>query len=368
MKIISQKSVTTIFFLAVVCLNYLNANAAEETIVNKISVVYHPIKDSQEGSEEEKADHKSLPYKLQNEITRREEVLSSSTNIEITNPKEFFQNREVISVEEDFGKVRSFGWGSEDEDLKRDTNNPLDIHSRKYDKVQNDIVLRSSQLLLPKKTNVIIVIDVFRAFTTACCVLERNPTSYILTNKSTAVSHLISGLQDSFLIGKAERGVTLNYNIPNSPTRVKEVDIKGRNVFHRTEGGASGVLMSKGLGIILAAGLANADATVRYVLQLQNPEITILPMGHEGITPSLEDDICAQYIDAKFRGQTMDLAHYFADLREGPGKYFFTDDQWQYPREDFDCCMDLNRFNFAIHADVQDEYAFLRRLDEGDTQ
>jgi|GEM_PF-1268664 len=368
MKPILKTNVMPLLFLVISGLSYFSIHATEEIIDDKAGEPYQIVEVVQEVSEKEKTDHKSLSSNLENEITKREEIFPSFAAVNIKNPKEFLQKLESIPIEENFDKVQSICWDLEAEGLKGSTHNSPNIHLSEYPEVRNNTILRSSQLLIPKKLNVIIVIDVFRAFTTACYVLESNPASYILAKKSTTISQLRSKFQDPFLIGKAERGAILSYDIPNSPTRVKEVKIAGRNILHRTEGGSTGVLMSKGLGVILAAGLVNADATVRYVLQLQNPAITIIPMGHEGVTPSLEDDICAQYIHAKLKGHTMDLTPYIAALREGSGKYFFTDDQWQYPCQDFDYCIDANRFNFTIQAEVQDEYAILRRLDEGGSQ
>lgn len=221
------------------------------------------------------------------------------------------------------------------------------------------------QDLQPKRTQVVVVIDVFRAFTTACYVLADKPASYRLATKSDAISQLASPFSDPFLIGKAEKGAILAYNIPNSPTRVKERQIAGRHVLHRTEGGANGVLMAKDTDIILAAGLVNADATARYIRKLLNPKVTLLPMGHEGTTPSLEDGICAQYIQAKLQGRTIDLVQHHAALKEGSGKYFFSADQWQYPQEDFNRCLEIDHFSFSIKAEVKEGYAILTRLDEG---
>jgi 2-phosphosulfolactate phosphatase len=87
-------------------------------------------------------------------------------------------------------------------------------------------------------------------------------------------------------------------------------------------------------------------------------------MGHEGTTPSLEDDICAHYIKARLQGQTLNLEQYHAALQKGSGSYFFSGDQWQYPYEDFKCCLELNRFNYAVKAEVQGDYAILTRLEE----
>lgn len=141
---------------------------------------------------------------------------------------------------------------------------------------------------LQQSIGVTVVIDVFRAFTTAPYVLEKKPETYMLATKSTVISRLASEFPAPLLIGKPEIGATLHYNIPNSPTRVKEVQVTGQNVLHRTEGGAKGVLDAKGADLILVAGLANAEATAQYIKKLINPKVTIVPMGHEATTPSLE--------------------------------------------------------------------------------
>jgi 2-phosphosulfolactate phosphatase len=213
------------------------------------------------------------------------------------------------------------------------------------------------------KTHVTVVIDVFRAFTTACYILEDSPSTYTLTTRSAVIDRLAQSSLNPVLIGKPELGSALSYAIPNSPTRVSEIDLKNRTVFHRTEAGARGILLAKDADVILAAGFVNAEATVQYIKTLTNPELTILPMGHEGITPSLEDDLCALYIEALFRGEKIDISPYLSELREGAGRYFFSEDQWQYPIEDFARCLEIDRFNFAIEAVTFDDYARLNRVD-----
>lgn len=211
-------------------------------------------------------------------------------------------------------------------------------------------------------TNVTVVIDAFRAFTTASYVLEQEPASYILTTESSVISRLTQQVAKPFLIGKREIGVDfLSYNIPNSPTRVKEANLCGRHIFHRTAAGAKGVLDAKGADLVLAASFVNADATARTIQALDHPEVSIIPMGHEATKPSLEDEVCAKYIDGLLKGAKIELVGYSSDLKQGPGNYFFSDDQWQYPQSDFKRCLKLRRFNFAIQAEVKSDYAILTR-------
>jgi 2-phosphosulfolactate phosphatase len=209
--------------------------------------------------------------------------------------------------------------------------------------------------------NITIVIDVFRAFTTASYVLNAYPSSYILTNKSDVILQLANDYKNPLFIGKPEIGSNFKYDIPNSPTRVKDINITDQNILHRTEAGAKGLLMAKDSDIVLAASFVNANATVNYIKKLDNTNIEIMPMGHEATTPSLEDDVCASYIKALINNEKFDLNLHKEEIKEGPGKYFFSSDQWQYPYDDFDLCLELDKFDFAIKAEVHDDYSVLTR-------
>lgn len=208
------------------------------------------------------------------------------------------------------------------------------------------------------KFMVTIIIDVFRAFTTACYVLEQNPASYVITNKCKVVSKLTAS--DTILIGKPEKGSNLKYDIPNSPLRAQELELKNKHIIHRTEAGATGIMKSK--GTILAASFVNANATIQYIKKQNIDNYIILAMGHEANTPSLEDNLCAEYIKKIYNGDEINISKYIPKLRKTSGKYFFGQDQWQYPREDFALCLEKDKFHFAIIAYVKLDWACLTKV------
>lgn len=212
-----------------------------------------------------------------------------------------------------------------------------------------------------RNPKVSVIIDVFRAFTTACYVLEQNPKKYIYATKTGALRERALGYTNTLFIGKNEIGASIKYDIPNSPSRVKEIIVSDKVVLHRTEAGAKGILSAKDADIILATSFVNASATVRYIKKLQNPEIKIIPMGHEATTPSIEDDICAEYIKSLLNNKNFDINPFIQELKKGPGKYFFLEDQWQYPREDFPNCLEIDKFDFAIQAKLFGNHAILTR-------
>jgi 2-phosphosulfolactate phosphatase len=107
----------------------------------------------------------------------------------------------------------------------------------------------------------------------------------------------------------------------------------------------------------------NAGAVARYVCARRPSIVTLVAMGHEGETPSAEDEISAEVIAARIRGEPFDLSPHIAALRDGPGQYFFTEAQHDYPREDFARCTDVDRFAFVLRAERRGAYARLVRID-----
>lgn len=214
---------------------------------------------------------------------------------------------------------------------------------------------------------VTVIVDAFRAFATASYVLQQEPACYAIATNSTVLTRLTTTVVQPFFIGKLEKDANSpTYAIPNSPTRVKELDLKGKHVYHRTAAGAKGILEAQDADIVLAAAFTNAEATACAILRLGTPKVSIIPMGHEGTAPSQEDTLCAEYLAELLKGEQSDISSRLLELKEGPGRYFFSDDQWQYPSEDFTLCTQLNQVDFAIHADVKDDYAILTKFPAND--
>ncbi|MDX8431002.1 MAG: 2-phosphosulfolactate phosphatase [Candidatus Algichlamydia australiensis] len=206
-----------------------------------------------------------------------------------------------------------------------------------------------------------VVIDAFRAFATAAYVLEQQPEAYFYSTSCEVVSHLKKKWRNSLLIGKPQKNSSVIYDIPNSPKRTFDLEIKDRVIIHRTEAGSKGILAATKADLIFAVGFGNAKATANHIQTFSGAEIALFPMGHEGERPSLEDNLCADYFSASLQGKKWDLSSHLSAIKAGPGRYFFQEDQWQYPEEDYPLCTTLERFNFAIEASVVGEYAILEK-------
>lgn len=214
-----------------------------------------------------------------------------------------------------------------------------------------------------KNIHITVIIDAFRAFATACHILENEPKDYFLTDRCPVVEQLANNAQVPILIGKPEKGSSLTYAIPNSPTRLKELHLKGATVIHRTAAGGSGVVQNWDADLTLAVSFANVAATAKAIKTLAPSKLSIIPMGHEAVTPSLEDELCARFLKATLENRPFSLDPYLEELKEGPGSCFFGENQQEYPKEDFAICLDLNSSPIVIAVENLGEFARLRIMD-----
>lgn len=214
-------------------------------------------------------------------------------------------------------------------------------------------------------THLTIVIDVFRAFSTACYILNSNPQRYYLTPHCHAVAERQQKHPNAILVGKPEIGSTLGYHIPNSPHRCHDLALENQTVIHRTQAGATGVIeaLSKPGEQVLACSFNNAKATANVIKTLAIKKLTIRAMGHEATSPSIEDDVCARYLNALLADEPFDLKTHQKEIKNTTGQYFLTEDQQQYPSADLSHCLTPNLYNFAIAALPRGDFAELVRLE-----
>jgi 2-phosphosulfolactate phosphatase len=198
-------------------------------------------------------------------------------------------------------------------------------------------------------TGLTVIIDVFRAFSTACYVVGNGAERMIPVGNLDLAYRLKKQLPASLLIGErgGERPPEFNYG--NSPADIEHVDFRGRTVIHTTSAGTQGIANATQADEILTGSFCNADAIIRYI-QKQRPEHTSLVcMGHAALEPSDEDTLCARYIKASLEGKPLDFEQIRTHLRgyRSARKFFNPTIAWA-PERDFELCLSLNRFDFVL--------------------
>ncbi|MCX7786641.1 MAG: 2-phosphosulfolactate phosphatase [Spirochaetes bacterium] len=197
-----------------------------------------------------------------------------------------------------------------------------------------------------------VVIDVFRAFSTAC-FLKANGAERIIPIADLDLAYRIKREHPSFvLIGERGGIMQPGFDYGNSPVQIKDVDFSGKTVILSTSAGTQGIQNANGASEILTGSFVNAGAVIRYI-QKQRPEhLSLVCMGLEAVTPTDEDTLLAEYIQSVLEGKPIHLSDALQRLRETSGKRFFNPaTQDSQPEADFYLCLELDRFPFVLRAE-----------------
>ena len=205
-----------------------------------------------------------------------------------------------------------------------------------------------------------IVIDTFRAFTTAAFLLGRGVDHIVLTETLDEARDRSLSIPDAILCGEEEGRRPVDFDLGNSPIEVERSDAPtGRVVVMRTSAGTRSVVsaLRSGADPVYAASLVVAGATASAVRS--RTEVVIVASGLSGLTIADEDEETAGLIATRILEQPDD--HDLLNrIRSGTGADRLMTTTWIDP-EDLDRCLEVDRFNFAMRASIEDSLVVLRR-------
>jgi 2-phosphosulfolactate phosphatase len=209
-----------------------------------------------------------------------------------------------------------------------------------------------------KATGLTIVIDVLRAFTSACYAFGAGADRILLVSEVEQAFALRDKFPGCLLMGEVGGGPIEGFDYSNSPAHFDQHSLSGQTLIQRTSNGTQGVLRASRAESILVASFVCAGATARYIRQ-SNPEIVsfVITAWHAASTDPLygdEDAACADYIEALLQGALLqggnpDPAPYLARVSGSlTGKLFQSNTRPEYPPTDLPYCLALDRFDFAL--------------------
>ena len=211
-------------------------------------------------------------------------------------------------------------------------------------------------------TGVAIVIDTFRAFSTAAYAHANGVGTHILVSEVDEARALRSTYPDSLLCGEDFGTKPPDFELDNSPYEIMNTDLAGRTLIQRTSAGTRCVMaaLEAGASRVLPAGFATASATARAASEAA--EVSIVASGRHGTDPAIEDDLTADYIEAALTGNTLDV-DVAALARASESADRFRTRASAKPA-DVDLCCDVDRFDFCLIATLDTRgFATVTRLD-----
>ncbi len=200
-------------------------------------------------------------------------------------------------------------------------------------------------------TGLVVVIDVFRAFSVACYAVDNGATEYYAVDK-VELARTVADERKALLIGERDCIKIEGFDYGNSPTEIENVDFSGKTVVHTTSAGTKGLIACKRADEVLTGAFVNAGAVVEYIRSRKPEVVTIVAIGTSGTMRAQEDMMCAMYI----KNELDDYPNSFKTLKMflatvDSAEKFFDDSKDFAPKRDFELCMALDRFDFVLKAE-----------------
>jgi len=209
-----------------------------------------------------------------------------------------------------------------------------------------------------------VIIDVFRAFSTACYALHLDAQKIIPVGDIDQAYKLKNENPKFILMGERNEQQPEGFDFGNSPSQLLKGDMSRRTIVHTTSSGTQGIVNATNADEIITGSFVNAGAIIRYILQKQPNRVSLVCMGYACEYPTDEDTLCAEYIKNELEGKPNDFDEMVETIRKGSGKRFFDPEKQEWsPKKDFELCLELNRFDFILKVEKENEMNYLRRID-----
>ena len=201
-----------------------------------------------------------------------------------------------------------------------------------------------------------VIIDVFRAFTTACFVM-RNGVERIIPVGGVDQAYRLKEKNPGFILMGERKGKKLpGFDHGNSPAQIENADFEGKTVIQTTSAGTKGIVNAKNADEIITGSFVNSAAVAGYIRRVKPEAVSLVCMGNEGKYIADEDLFCAEYIKSIIEGTFYDKKAAVEILRKGRGSIFFdqSNNDWG-PQRDFYLCTTFDLFSFVLRAEKSPE-------------
>jgi 2-phosphosulfolactate phosphatase len=212
--------------------------------------------------------------------------------------------------------------------------------------------IRIDSLLLgaERATGTAVIIDVFRAFTTAAVLLARGAAKIVMVSSVEEALRLRGAGVGQLCIGEIEGRAPPGFDLGNSPFEASQAHVDGMTIIQRTSAGTQGIVSARNTVQLYAGSLVTAKATVRAMLRHSPREVTLVAMGNNGSTRADEDELCAIHLRNLLQGRPGNASAIREVILAGPRITDFHDPSKPHLHPaDLEIALDIDRYGFAVH-------------------
>lgn len=224
-----------------------------------------------------------------------------------------------------------------------------------------DIKIIASHKNIYQATGLTVIIDVLRAFSTACFLLKNKARRIIPVEIVEQAYELKKKHPDYILIGERNGFDLLGFDYSNSPFSVKDIDFSNKTIVMCTTAGTKGIIKSVNAKEIITGSFVNCNAVVNHIKKTKNNTVTLVCTNDK--YDDNEDFMCAAYIKSRLEGKPLNFQIVKNHLIRHPISYgFLRTPLTKYAREDFYLCMELDKFDFVIKAKRDKNSIYLEKM------
>ena len=195
----------------------------------------------------------------------------------------------------------------------------------------------------------VIIVDVFRAFTTAAIAFDRGADHIVLVAEVEEALALHNQGVGDLLMGEVDGKRPNDFDYGNSPYELSQADVAGKTIVQSTRAGTVGAAAATKADNIYLGSFVVAEATARAIWQELPALVSIIAMGDRGTFRSDEDEQCALYLRNLLEGRKPDAeAVRSLVMQGGQTQKFFDEKQPQYHPQDVELALQFNRFPFVM--------------------
>jgi len=218
-----------------------------------------------------------------------------------------------------------------------------------------DIRVASLQTGAAAAEGTVVIIDVFRAFTTAAVAFARGARRIIMVETLEQALALRRDGRGDLCIGERGGAKPPGFDFPNSPTALDSADVVGKVLIQTTSNGTAGLNAAARSERLYAGAFVTAEATVQSILRAKPALVTLVAIGRADGTRADEDELCALYLRSRLEGRRPDpraLSALLVGLSPPADPKLVA--SGDYPLSDRTIACEIDRVSFAIAVRLED--------------
>jgi 2-phosphosulfolactate phosphatase len=213
---------------------------------------------------------------------------------------------------------------------------------------------------------VVIIIDVFRAFTTAAVAFARGVEKIILVAEVAEALALRAQGKGQLCMGEVGGRRPEGFDFGNSPYELSQAEgLSGQTLIQSTRAGTVGVAAAEKAETLYLGSFVTASATVKAILAQAPALVAIVAMGAEARQRTDEDEQCALYLRNLFQGRrpNSDAVRHLVRMGQEAQKY---DDPAlpHFHPQDKELALQIDQYAFALRV-RREEGLLVARKDAG---